>query len=445
MQGVRSSLTRIKNGLEKHLSDENDLFGYAGVNKAGILSFLEESYDLSHKLNELEPRFEIVVLKRKVAPLLETCRSFVESLENKKDTEKGFNNFLNALTGIRDQIISTYIQCVDKGIRAEAYAYELKEKIDEISDKFKETKEDFANIEKGLAGLDEVEPKIESFLKESQSASAQVQAILDQVQSSKNKIDATHTIVEKLEGEIKAKESEAKNISLKVVDAHKKAATLLKASEDTQQKIKANQEEIDRQLKENEATQIEISNTLAAANRVGMANSFKERKDELRSSLQIWGGVFVATAVGTFASGFIFIKPFLDKPNPDLLSLELFLKFLLVAPLVWLGWLSARQFGFVSRIREDYAYKFATAMAFEGYRKQAKEINDDLEEKLMKISVYHFSQNPIRLYSSQDNHASPLNEVLKDMISLSKEKFTQLIPGLKNPSNEKVINTPPKT
>ena len=56
-------------------------------------------------------------------------------------------------------------------------------------------------------------------------------------------------------------------------------------------------------------------------------------------------------------------------------------------------------------------------MAFEGYKKQAHEIDESMEQQLLQISLIHMSQNPIRIYSSNDNHASPLNEIVKDFSS----------------------------
>jgi hypothetical protein len=80
--------------------------------------------------------------------------------------------------------------------------------------------------------------------------------------------------------------------------------------------------------------------------------------------------------------------------------------------------MSVKQYGYLSRIQEDYAYKFASAMAFEGYKKQAKEIDEDLLKQLLAVSVENLSQNPIRLFNSNDNHASPANEIAKDFLSV---------------------------
>ncbi len=49
----------------------------------------------------------------------------------------------------------------------------------------------------------------------------------------------------------------------------------------------------------------------------------------------------------------------------------------LLGPFIWLGWFSAVQYGYVSRVREDYAFKFAASMAFEGYKKEAREVDEN--------------------------------------------------------------------
>lgn len=91
---------------------------------------------------------------------------------------------------------------------------------------------------------------------------------------------------------------------------------------------------------------------------------------------------------------------------------ELPFRLALVSPFIWLGWFSAKQYGYTARLREDYAYKEASAMSFEGYKREAGESSAEMLEKLLEVSINNFSDNPIRIYSGTGNHASPLNELL---------------------------------
>jgi vacuolar-type H+-ATPase subunit I/STV1 len=156
----------------------------------------------------------------------------------------------------------------------------------------------------------------------------------------------------------------------------------------------------------------EIAKTLEAANRVGMAGSFNSRKEELKASLITWAVLFVISIGSILVIGLWMIHPVFGQNALEVKLEDVGLKLIVVAPLVWLAWMSARQYGYISRIREDYSFKYATAMAFEGYKKQAQEINEGLLGQLLKQAIETAGQNPIRLYSSTDNHASPVQEAL---------------------------------
>lgn len=87
-----------------------------------------------------------------------------------------------------------------------------------------------------------------------------------------------------------------------------------------------------------------------------------------------------------------------------------------LSPLVWLGWFAARQFSYLSRISEDYAFKYAASMAYEGFKKATRETDQDLERVLLEFSLFNMAQNPIRLYDGKPDHASPANEMLETVL-----------------------------
>jgi len=85
------------------------------------------------------------------------------------------------------------------------------------------------------------------------------------------------------------------------------------------------------------------------------------------------------------------------------------------AACVWLGWFCAKQYGFTSRIMEDYSYKYAVSMAFEGYKKSTKDIDEDLQLKLLEMTIYNISNNPLNIYETETNHGTPYHEFLKNL------------------------------
>jgi len=65
----------------------------------------------------------------------------------------------------------------------------------------------------------------------------------------------------------------------------------------------------------------------------------------------------------------------------------------------------------VARLWEDYAFKYASAMAFEGYKREAVNVSPEMLKLLMEVSILNFSSNPLRVYDTKTNHASPLHEL----------------------------------
>lgn len=169
---------------------------------------------------------------------------------------------------------------------------------------------------------------------------------------------------------------------------------------------KSTQEQL---FKEFEAYRDRIDGLLGDANRTGMAASFAKRKNDLDSPMKAWLYVFGGSIIGLVVMGVIYLAPLLDSGNLEQLPSRL----ALTAPFIWLGWFSAKQYGYTSRLREDYAYKEASANSFEGYKREATLINPEVQKNLMDTAIKNLGDNPIRIYSGHENHASPIQEILE--------------------------------
>lgn len=92
------------------------------------------------------------------------------------------------------------------------------------------------------------------------------------------------------------------------------------------------------------------------------------------------------------------------------------LKFIpLTLPFVWLAWFSALKFSQLGRLREDYVFKVATALALDGYRKQAAEVKPELAEKLLDLAITNFGENPLRLLTKESaKDAHPLAGIIDE-------------------------------
>lgn len=418
MQSVRSNITRLKNQIETSFPDEGDLFEFPGVTRGLLMSLLESASAESYDLIDKEESEEIILLKRKLAQPFETCRDYLFDFKGGKKDKKYFDEFVRALTEIRDHIRLTYLICNKSGLRTENEIQAAKESLAELASCKEKLK---ADVEELLAIHDELKKKLDSVISAEEQAQESLEAATEAgnaISSIQSKVSASFDVVSKYEQQIaESKEAALQNSSeITVLAARgKKAISELDAAQNTLAEITEETQSLQGTCKE---LNDEITKTLEAANRVGMAGSFNSRKEELKASLVLWAICFVLSIGAILGIGLWMIYPYLGQNALEMKLEDVGLKIIVVAPLVWLAWMSARQYGYISKIREDYSFKYATAMAFEGYKKQAQEINEELLNQLLQQAIETVGQNPIRLYSSKDNHASPMQEAFDGARSL---------------------------
>jgi hypothetical protein len=170
-----------------------------------------------------------------------------------------------------------------------------------------------------------------------------------------------------------------------------------------------------------EGYQVEIGNLIGAASQAGMASSFRTMKLDLERGLKYWLFAFIGAVLVVAEVGLLYIAPALSSRD----WVEVITKLPLTFPFIWLGWFFAKQYGHTTRLREDYSFKYASAMAFEAHKREAKEIDADLLKRLLEISIKNFSDNPLRIFDN-DHHVSPVHETLDSLL-----KNTNLMDQLK--------------
>lgn len=425
MQSLRSNITRLKNQIEGAFPDEGDLFEFPGVTRNLLVTLLESASAESYELLDKEENVEITLLKRKLAQPLDICRDYLYDAKGGKKEKKYFDEFVRALTEIRDHIRLTYLICNKSGIRTEDQIQGTKEALDELLANKEHFQSEVASL---LAIRDELKTKLDSVTtadeeaQESLESAKEAESAISSIQS---KSSASFDIISKFEQQIaESKESALQNSSeISAISSRgKRAISEMDAAKTRFEEISAETEKLQGTCA---SLNDEIAKTLEAANRVGMAGSFNSRKGELKTSLVLWGLCFIVSIAAILGIGIWMIFPYLGQNDLEMRLEDVGLKIIVVAPLVWLAWMSARQYGYISRIREDYSFKFATAMAFEGYKKQAQEIDEELLNLLLKQAIETVGQNPIRLYSTKDNHATPAQELIDRTIGVVQEKLSK--------------------
>ena len=159
--------------------------------------------------------------------------------------------------------------------------------------------------------------------------------------------------------------------------------------------------------------QTQVESTLEGASKVGLARSFTKRRQELFVTRTLWAMLF---AVGIFAMvvtpTWLFDKFFIGSLPPSIpYGWILVIRLTLEAPVIWFTWWAVRQYGYTTRLAEDYAFKEASALSFVGYR---KEMGDDKEmlKLLQESAIYNFGSNPIRVLGKSDP-STPAHDLLE--------------------------------
>lgn len=406
MRHVRTALTRLKSKAESYLPDGNDIFGYAGINKALIIATIEQIYTLAGSIeeHELENRFEIIFLKRQASEIGKVLNDILDS----DNTQKDFDRFLTKLAKLLWATKHTFFVTKQDGLHSEEEILQLRGKINALQT----ANSELASIRNDYeSAFDNFQEKIETVAKFAAEIEEKQNTLNQQVEDIKKKYDNITSIHDDIDGwdeEIETRKTEMNSLSKEIQNLKDSSNTLAEELKKQITSATENQETLNSQQEKNFELLDEIEKTLAGANKKGMAGSFLERKRELGISLWIWGIVFCLSIVGL---ALISIGLVIPEIKTEIEWLKLSARITIAAPVIWLAWFSAKQYLQVNKIREDYAFKYASAMAYEGHKKAARELEDaNLEKALLEMSLFNMEQNPIRLFA-KDGHATPINEL----------------------------------
>jgi hypothetical protein len=156
-----------------------------------------------------------------------------------------------------------------------------------------------------------------------------------------------------------------------------------------------------------EAKESQVADILTSANQKGLAGSFKSRGLELNRRLILWGVVFAVSIVGLSLFSIHAVGPLFKGSHT---FAEVVGRIVLISPLVWLATFSSHQYVYTMRIREDYAFKEAAAMAYVGYRDEMA-IDPKMLELLQKVAVVNFGLNPVTHLFRNVEATSPYGQV----------------------------------
>lgn len=171
----------------------------------------------------------------------------------------------------------------------------------------------------------------------------------------------------------------------------------------------------------------------------GLAGAFEDKAKKLNMSIRWWVcGLCVALLAGAFV-GYTRLQAleiFLANPNTSGIKIfiQLLLSLLSVGAPLWFAWLATKQIGQRFRLAEDYEFKASVSKAYEGYRREAVQLDSDFSQRLFGNALTRLEEPPLR-FVEESSHSSPLMEILssdnfKKMIDHGGDSVDQLLAKL---------------
>lgn len=196
---------------------------------------------------------------------------------------------------------------------------------------------------------------------------------------------------------------------------------------------KADKTTLSEKVKEAEEIVARCSAAYASSTSHGLAAAFTERSTALARSMWVWVfGLTVALGLGSWI-GTTQLHNFSDlikqpDTNSAVASINLVLALLSVGATVWFSWLSTKQIGQRFRLAEDYAFKASVSRAYEGYRREAANIDEAFVARLFSSALSRLDEQPLRLVETT-THGSPWHELASSDVI---RKATEVVPDFAN-------------
>lgn len=411
MRNAKSTITRLKNTINDTLPDDQDIYGFKGVNKILISDALQESYNLISMMENSRTSFDVICLKRNITTLTDKCNEILKTgLEFNR--ENNFNELLDYLSQIRKNIKETYLLFIENSLITAAQAGKLKEDIRELSSTLTEYQETKEKIDKTNTKINEISQELIDFYNQYTDSASLIEETKQNIaslltateQANTRIIDCESTIIESKKSILRNKNAYIASKS-RIDKSIEKIEEQISTSDSIIKIIEMSQENINKQ-------QDHIQEIIDDAHRASMAGSFRTRKEELDAPIHTSGLIMNWSLIGIGVISFILL--YMSGITKDVFDWHAFAtKLPVVAPLIWIAWANNKKHNYLMRIREDYAFKYASAMAFEGYKKQVQDTDPELEKRLLELAVENMGQNPIRLFDKKIQ-STPINEFISN-------------------------------
>lgn len=97
-------------------------------------------------------------------------------------------------------------------------------------------------------------------------------------------------------------------------------------------------------------------------------------------------------------------------------EISIYERFIVIIPLVCISWFASKRSQFLYQIREEYSYKYATALAYEGYKDEIdthSDTDNKMRDKLMGITIDNLGRSPLAQFDKNSDHA-PYTQFIRE-------------------------------
>ena len=361
---------------------------------------IKQIESLSDEKNELCKFYK----EKKIIPKLKKILKSIEE-DNGVEISKNYNDFIEVFFMIE----SLYFTCIPQMPLIDSFEKKVNDKLLDFENSFSKKDKDFSDK---LISL-------QTLLGNSQSSVAQIEGIKNNAISLEGKISSIQSEYEAS----KNKYIEDKNKYNNLVSSIDNSRIELENSITDLEKLKKDKKsELQTIIKGLDGEKEKIKDILGDANRASMAQSFLARKTELDTPIKysaLWRNIgLVAMSI------IIFIILLLEWNQNSFDYFRFFSRLPVIMPLLWLVWSNSQRNNHLVRVQEEYAYKAAVAIAFEGYQRKVDEINDvDLKKLLLELSVTNMGNNPVNLFDKNTkNSPFEIDKIIEKFLNRNSEK-----------------------
>jgi hypothetical protein len=298
-----------------------------------------------------------------------------------------------------------------------------------------------AEIIKALATVTEHAAQVKKLLDDTTAIKASTETTQKATEAARDAALAAKTATEKTRDAAALTLGEADKSKAAVAQALKDSQGNLDSIKDivqkateTNTKVLAYEANLSELEKKYDALRAQVEGLLPGAASAGLAFAFKSQKARFTAAQTRWQTIFTRSMIALICVAIVSAVMFYLSGSADdtwsTFGRRLAERVPLVAPLVWLAIYSGRHYMLALRLEEEYSFKEALSVAFEGYKREMLDLSKlKLPEGHVPPAILFsekvlaaLTEQPGRIYNSKQKDITPANSAIESLEGLAQHK-----------------------